>query len=120
MGFFEVEKDGLKIDTYDDYLVPSYTDPGYAVGFVAEDSLVDAGLAPRFMAIDYGAAPYIQTDITILVVAMVVLVAAVSGVVLYVGLRELSFYSGWSSRFDRYMERKREIERELAGDADNP
>lgn len=119
VGFFEVGDDGPKIDVYDDYLVPAYTDPGYAVGFVGEDSFEHTGLAPRFMAIDYGAAPHTQTDITIPVVAMVVLVAAVSGVVLYVGLREISFYSGWSSRFDRYMERKREIDRELAGDADS-
>ena len=120
VGFFEVENGGPDIDTYDDDMVPAYTDPGYAVEFVAEDPFLDTGLAPRFMVIDYGAAPYIQTDITLPVVAMVVLVAAVSGVTLYVGLREMSFYSGWSSRFDRYMERKKEIDRELAGDADNP
>lgn len=120
VGFFEFEEDGPEIDVYDDDMVPAYTDPGYAVEFVAEDPFADTGLTPRFMVIDHGDAPHTQTDITIPVVAMVVLVAAVSGVVLYVGLREMSFYSGWSSRFDRYMQRKREIDRELAGNADNP
>ncbi len=120
VGSFVVEEDGPEIYVYDDDLVPAYTDPGYAVEFVGEDPFEDAGLVPRFMVVNHGAAPYTQTDITIPVVAMVVLVASVSGVVLYVGLREMSFYSGWSSRFDRYMERKREIDRELAGDADNP
>ena len=120
VGFFEVWEDGPEIYVYDDDLIPAYADPGYAVEFVAVDPLYYTGVAPRFMAIDYGAAPHTQTDITVPVVAMVVLVAAVSGVVLYVGLREMSFYSGWSSRFDRYMEHKRKIDRELAGDADGP
>ena len=120
VGFFEIENEGPNIDIYDDDLVPPYTDPAYSVVLVGEEPLMDTGLAPRFMAIDYGAAPYTQTDITMPIIVMVVLVAAVSGVVMYVGLRELSFYSKWSSRFGRYMERKREIDRELAGDTNNP
>ena len=76
---------------------------------VAVDMAEDLDSIPRFMVIDDGTAPYIQTDITIPVVGMVVLVSAVSGVVLYVGLREFSFYTGWSSRFNRYMERKTQV-----------
>lgn len=88
----------------------------HPIEFVSEGEYLDPEYVPRFMVIGDESAPYQQADITLVVVAFIIIVTSMSAVVLYVGLHELLFYSNWNSKFQRYLERKSEIDKELGED----
>ena len=88
----------------------------YDIEFIPIDSHLDSEYSPRFMAIGNESVPYQQTDITWLIVVFIVTVIFAGALVLYVGIREFSFYSNWAPRFKRYIEQKEAIDKELDND----
>lgn len=94
-------------------------DQPYSVTYVPEEASGGGGSSPyepRFMFFENDAAGRHQhTDITAAITVFIVVVAAASVVMLYVGLREMSFYRRWGERFERYLRDREEAERELGG-----
>lgn len=78
---------------------------GYEVVYLPEYDGV-----PLFIASDGYGPP---TDVTSAMAGFLGATAAISMLVLYVGLRESMFYSDWAPRFKRFREQREQIERDL-------
>ncbi len=87
----------------------------YDVSFVPTDEAHEGEYAPRFVAFEFDGEFERHTDITEIIVAMIATMCAVAAVVLYVGIREFVFYSNWTPRFKRYVERREAVDRDLGG-----
>ena len=87
-------------------------DPGaFARSLQGGDAPVPAG-APPPAGQPSGIAPALA--------AFVGVIAAMSLLVLYVGLRESMFYSDWAPRFKKYREQREAIDRELGSPEEGP
>lgn len=111
---------GERIEGYSlaDYLEGDHVQP-YSVTYVPEEPPADGadGLyEPRFMAFESDAGGNRRhADVTVAITVFTAVVTVASVVMLYVGLREMSFYRRWGKRFERYLRDREEVERELAG-----
>ena len=68
---------------------------------------------PNYMMIGDGNTPFVQTDITLLIVAFIIVVIAASAIILYVGMREMIFFSKWNDKFRQFTAMKKQIDLEL-------
>ena len=111
----------IEVHSLAEYLESDHVQP-YSVTYVQVDGPPDEGdpaYEPRFMVFEGGADEWHQhTDITVAVTVFITVVTAASAIMLYVGLREMSFYSRWGKRFERYLRDREEVERELGGAGD--